>query len=656
MHTGAHAAAALLALAALLGGCGVGGEVELTCTPPQIRSTPSASATVGEDYVYAVDASYACGYFFGSCGDAHVLEMAPGASYLDYAKAILWTPSASQAGTDARFAVLVGPDFCGNVARQAWTVHVFPETTPPRVTSTYPEGIGVPLTSALGAWFSEQIEAQSVTAASFLVVGPSGPIAGTVQGGAYGAVFTPGASLPASSTITATLTTAIRDLSGNALAADVSWSFGTGAAPDTAAPSVPAGLAATRVTASEVVLGWSASSDDTGVAGYRLYRNGALAATVTATGTTDIGLEFATAYDYAVSAFDHSGNDSGASAPLNVVTRDFQAGSVATWGYALRVDDGTFRARTVPDVAVVCAGACAPLDGVTAIAHGGYNRLAVSHGAAWQWELNDPAIVANSSGTATLAAAPSHSVAAKSDGTAWAWGRNAYGELGDGTTNAAATPVQMLGLGQVTAAAAGLGHSLALKSDGTVWATGGNWWGQLGDGTTTPRSTAAQVQGLAGVAAIAAARGRSLARKPDGTLWAWGGTSYSAYSSVPAQVPGIADVVAIALGDGFSLVVKSDGTVWAWGVNGSGQLGDGTTTNRATPVQVVGLAGVRGVAAGDNHSLALRSDGTVWAWGYNGDGQLGDGTTTSRLAPVQVLRLAAVRAIAAGQRSSLALR
>src|SRR6266508_3833645 len=78
-------------------------------------------------------------------------------------------------------------------------------------------------------------------------------------------------------------------------------------------------------------------------------------------------------------------------------------------------------------------------------------------------------------------------------------------------------------------------------------------------------------------------------------------------------------------------------TAWGWGYNISGQLGDGTTTNRSTPVQASGLTGVTAIAAGWNHTLALKGDGTVWAWGYNGDGQLGDGTTTNRSTPVQVI-------------------
>jgi alpha-tubulin suppressor-like RCC1 family protein len=117
------------------------------------------------------------------------------------------------------------------------------------------------------------------------------------------------------------------------------------------------------------------------------------------------------------------------------------------------------------------------------------------------------------------------------------------------------------------------------------------------------------------------------------------------------------NVVQVSAGLGYHhLAVRSDGTVWAWGLNWFGEVGDGTTTTRATPVQVTGLAGVTQVAAGGLHSLALRSDGTVWAWGWNNHGQLGNGTTDESPSPVQVTGLDNVTKIAAGYYFSLALR
>ena len=124
------------------------------------------------------------------------------------------------------------------------------------------------------------------------------------------------------------------------------------------------------------------------------------------------------------------------------------------------------------------------------------------------------------------------SLALKSDGTVLAWGVNASGQLGVGDIVRRLTPTLVSGLGfgsGVVAIDAGAAHSLALKSDGTVLAWGLNATGQLGDGTTIQRTTPVQVKDpadptgfLAGVKAIAAGSAHSLALKSDDTVLAWG--------------------------------------------------------------------------------------------------------------------------------------
>lgn len=132
----------------------------------------------------------------------------------------------------------------------------------------------------------------------------------------------------------------------------------------------------------------------------------------------------------------------------------------------------------------------------------------------------------------------------------------------------------------------------------------------------------------------------SLFTKSDGTLWATGyngtgqlGDGTFTNRFVPVNVA--SDVIAVAAGSNHSLFVKSNGSLWAMGYNNYGQLGDGSTTNRNTPVQIA-ASGVTAIAAGFYHSLFLKADGTLWTMGYNNYGQLGDGTNTTRLTPVQI--------------------
>jgi alpha-tubulin suppressor-like RCC1 family protein len=264
---------------------------------------------------------------------------------------------------------------------------------------------------------------------------------------------------------------------------------------------------------------------------------------------------------------------------------------------------------------------------------------------------------------ASVAAGSAHSaVVNTTNSTAWGWGTNVNGQLGDASTTLRRTPVQVSGLTGVVMVAAGASHTLFLKSDGTVWASGSNANGRLGDGTTTQRTAPVQVTGLTGVVAIAAGDAHSLACKSDGTLWAWGynangrlgdGTTTDRWS--PVQITSVTGVMKVAAGASHSLALKTDGTAWSFGYNGYRQLGDGTTTDRWSPVPVSGLTGVTDVAGGGSHSLFVKADGTIRAAGYNFYGQLGDGTYVSSGTPVAVSGISNAVAASAGSNHSVAL-
>jgi alpha-tubulin suppressor-like RCC1 family protein len=204
-------------------------------------------------------------------------------------------------------------------------------------------------------------------------------------------------------------------------------------------------------------------------------------------------------------------------------------------------------------------------------------------------------------------------VAVKNDGTAWAWGQNSDGQLGNTSYTDSNVPVQVSNLTGIVAVAAGYYHSMALRSDGTVWAWGGGGYGQLGNGG-------------------------------------------NANSNFPVQAS-ISGVKAIAAGYFHSLAIKNDGTVWAWGYNAFGQLGNGTKSGSNVPVQVFGLTGITAIAGGYGHSIAIENVGRVWAWGTNDFGELGDGTYTPHLYPNEVsFPLGTnITAIASGSHHSLAI-
>jgi alpha-tubulin suppressor-like RCC1 family protein len=219
-----------------------------------------------------------------------------------------------------------------------------------------------------------------------------------------------------------------------------------------------------------------------------------------------------------------------------------------------------------------------------------------------------------------------HNVALKTDGTVWAWGANPFGVLGNGSTNEAHTPVQVSGLSSVRALGGRGYHTLAVDTSGSVWGWGWNVTGALGDGTTNATTVPVKVVGLTNPAVVSAGYHYSIALMTNGNVFQWGYGRVIGNSYTPVQTPGLSNTIAISAGWDQALALRSDHTVWAWGLNGVGEVGDGTTNNRASPVQVTTLSNIVAVSGGDWHSAALAADGTVWKWGRNDVGQLGNGS------------------------------
>jgi alpha-tubulin suppressor-like RCC1 family protein len=208
-----------------------------------------------------------------------------------------------------------------------------------------------------------------------------------------------------------------------------------------------------------------------------------------------------------------------------------------------------------------------------------------------------PVQVLGITGAQVLAVGGSHTCLLGGAGGVRCWGSNQFGQLGDGATSDRNAPNLVP---QLTADAVSLGagsfHSCATKTDGSAWCWGYNLNGRLGDGTVANRSSPVQVLGFSsGIARISAGGHQTCAVKTDGSVWCWGtnqfgqlgdGTTENRYEPVP--VSGLSSgVFAVFSGGAHNCALLTTGALRCWGNNESGRLGDGTSTNRSSPVPVI---------------------------------------------------------------------
>jgi alpha-tubulin suppressor-like RCC1 family protein len=304
---------------------------------------------------------------------------------------------------------------------------------------------------------------------------------------------------------------------------------------------------------------------------------------------------------------------------------------------------------------VACGGAPSTTSGTTAAGTATYRWGVVGNaGKIARLELDTPTVVRGVAGRVVeLATSNSDSYVLTTAGDVWAWGVGSAGELGDGRTvpyDTDAVRVDFTAGVRIVALANPMPFdgALAIDSRGRVWG-----WGLNGDGDlclSGGRELRPARLPLRQVTLATGARTHSLF-DAGGRVYACGsgdagelGNGTTTSSPTPIAVVGLptgATVTALTSSWEGSGALLRGGAYYNWGYNAAGQLGDGTTANRAVPVRVDLPAPVRQVSQGgsgptNGQTVAVLTDGAVWAWGNNERGQIGIGNRVNAMAPVAV--------------------
>lgn len=260
-----------------------------------------------------------------------------------------------------------------------------------------------------------------------------------------------------------------------------------------------------------------------------------------------------------------------------------------------------------------------------------------------------PRVINTTSAFTYITSLSSHTCALDAQNKAFCWGSNYAGQCGTGASSGTtASPTQVQGNLTFTQLTTGGSHTCGLIADGTAYCWGDNDYGQLGNNTQMDSPTPAQVMGSVKFSHIDAGGNHTCAvGLLDSKLYCWGRNNYGQLSdpdlALTATVP--TDVSAtnvtytrVSAGASHTCMIATTGETYCVGRNFDGQLGQNTGgSDSSSQLLVGGGLTFQELFAGADHTCAMTSGGALHCWGANDVGQLGDGTTSPSASPVAVM-------------------